>query len=116
LASYIVRTNRNLAQTEFNIQPRNAVNTTATAVFTDEDEDDDSTSADDTRSNIADLETDGREVVIVQSAPRQSMPVTQAPRKLVTKTGSSKPLFPPVVITFDRDGRERKSLQRPKPE
>ena len=116
LASHIVRTNRNLAQTEFNIQPRNAVNTTATAVFTDEDEDDDSTSADDTRRNIAGLETDGREVVIVQSAPRQSMPVTQAPRKLVTKTGSSKPLFPPVVITFDRDGREKKSVQRPKPE
>ncbi len=116
LASHIVRTNRNLAQTEFNMQPRSAVNTTATAAFTDEDDDDDSASAEDTRSNITNLQADGRDVVIVPSAPRQAMPVPQAPKKLVTKTGSSKPLFPPVVITFDRDVRETKTLQRPKPE
>jgi hypothetical protein len=45
-------------------------------------------------------------VIVVPSAPR---PVD---KKLVTKTGDSKPLFPPVVITYDRSGAEKSSSKK----
>jgi hypothetical protein len=45
-------------------------------------------------------------VIVVPSAPR---PVE---KKLVTKTGDSKPLFPPVVITYDRSGGEKKTKKQ----
>lgn len=98
LAPNIVRTDRNLAQTEFKLAPRNTpvINTAATTA--DADDEDDDADADGT----ANIDANGREVIVVPSA-------TVQPKKLVTKTGSSKPLFPPVVITYDKDGKEIKN-------
>ena len=45
---------------------------------------------------------DGRDVIVVPSVPKQ--PQT---KKLVTRTGDSKPVFPPVVITYDKNGKEQ---------
>ncbi len=104
LAPNIVRTDRNLAQTEFKLAPRNPVQT-ATALTTGDDEDDD---ADET--GLANVDANGREVILVPSVTPQA----PSAKKLVTKTGSSKPLFPPVVITYDKDGREIKNtLEKP---
>ncbi len=98
LAPNIVRTDRNLAQTEFKLAPRNTpVINTATAAADADDEDDDADA-----DGTANIDANGREVIVVPSA-------TVQPKKLVTKTGSSKPLFPPVVITYDKDGKEIKN-------
>ena len=95
LASQIVRTDRNLAQTEFHLSPRNNV----TIAKADEDEDANETGVASEDANGR--ENDGRDVIVIPSAPRQS-----EPKKLVQKTGSSKPTFPPVVITYSKDGKE----------
>jgi len=95
LSNQIVRTDRNLAQTEFNLRPKYDASTAARLGDTaDEDE-----AASDDYNGM-----DGRDVVVVPSVPKQ--PST---RKLITKTGNSKALFPPVVITFDKKGREQKT-------
>lgn len=107
LAPNIVRTDRNLAQTEFNLKPRNApALTTATATTADDEEADDADT-----DGLANIDANGREVIVVPSVTVQTPPA----RKLVTKTGSSKPIFPPVVITYDKDGKEIKPSQK-KPE
>ncbi len=91
LSQKITRTDRNLAQTEFNLQPRHAA-TTAVAVVPEEDDDD----ADGTDSSVG-------------GGDRKVSPITTVPivksdsKKLVTKTGNSKPVFPPVVITYEKD-------------
>lgn len=101
LAPNIVRTDRNLAQTEFKLRPRNQVETTATALAaTGDDEDDDAEAA---NAEFASLPAEGD--VPVVSAPSQQ-------RKLVTKTVNSKPVFPPVVITYDKSGKEKKPAPR----
>ena len=108
LGSQIVRTDRNLAQTEFNLKPRTSLDLT-TAVKTAGDEEDDDTDATDTAlSDVGDinntmLNKGNGNVIVVPSAPR---PVE---KKLVTKTGDSKALFPPVVITYDRSGAEKRA-------
>lgn len=107
LGSQIVRTDRNLAQTEFKIMPRNPVNLNTTALADDEEEDE-AESGDTNAVDMTGIDTAGRNVVIVPNAPQ--------PKKLVTKTGSSKPILPPVVITYDKDGKEKKSPQPIKPE
>ena len=100
LAPNIVRTDRNLAQTEFKLAPRNASTLTTAAVATGEEEDDDAASTE--GAELANIDANGREIVVVPSA-------SAAPaKKLVTKTGSSKPIFPPVVITYDKSGKEIK--------
>jgi cell division protein FtsI/penicillin-binding protein 2 len=100
LAPNIVRTDRNLAQTEFKLKPRNAVQVnTAAALTAGDGEDDDAASAD--GGDIAGVDADGREIILVPSVPRDA----DAQKKLVTKTGSSKPVFPPVVITYDKNGK-----------
>ncbi len=91
LSPNIIRTNRNLAQTEFNIQPKRTVDVT-TAKIADEEDDD---AAEGQNADLA------NGVIVVPSVPRDT-----APKKLVTKTGSSKPVFPPVVITYDKEGKE----------
>ncbi len=98
LSTQIVRTDRNLAQTEFHLQPRNGVSSTLAKADEDEDADDtDTATAGTADSRVA--PTDGRDVVVVTSASRQS-----TPKKLVEKTGSSKPTsFPPVVISYSKD-------------
>ncbi|MFZ1699343.1 MAG: penicillin-binding transpeptidase domain-containing protein [Pyrinomonadaceae bacterium] len=93
LAPRIIRTDRNLAQTEFHLQPRSGVATATTAKVTTDDEDDDAATGD-----IAGIDESGREIIVVPSAPRTEV-VAPTTKKLVTKTGSAKPLFPPVVIT-----------------
>ena len=103
LAPNIVRTDRNLAQTEFKLAPRNStiLNTTA-AASGDEEDDDDAASTE--GAELANIDANGREIIVVPSAGVQPQPA----KKLVTKTGSSKPLFPPVVITYDKEGKELK--------
>ncbi len=114
LSRNIVRTDRNLAQTEFKIAPRNGV-----AIRTTGDE-----GEDEATRNDADAETntkpkadtsvasdDDREVVIVPSAPTQPRVVTlekPAPKKLVKNTVDSKPVFAPVVITYPKDQSTKK--------
>ncbi len=101
LATQIVRTDRNLAQTEFHLQPRNGASVTLAKVNDDDDADEANTSGE----NIAGAalpKTDVRNVIYIPSAPR-----TNVPNKLVEKTGSSKAIsFPPVVITYSKDQKE----------
>lgn len=109
LATQIVRTDRNLAQTEFHIRPKYDAATAAKLVDSAE-EDDEADSDGEARTDVGDLGNEGREIILVPSAPRATR------KRLVTKTVDSKPLFPPVVITFDKDGNEIKSGSRRKPE
>lgn len=102
LAPNIVRTDRNLARTEFNIQPRNAVPTTVAAADDDEDEDE---NAESTETNLPAV-TSG--VILVPSAPRQT-----ESKKLVQKTVDSKSTFPPVVITYSKDGKTSTITSQP---
>ncbi len=95
LAGNIVRTDRNLAQTEFKIAPRNVAVTKVDARLAELADDDEADETDVTTTPVGD-----RNVIIVPSAPPQ--------KKLVTKTADSKPVFPPVVITYDKDEKEKK--------
>lgn len=109
LGSNIVRTDRNLAQTEFKLKPRNPIQATAAvALSAGDDEDDDAATAE---GDIAETGVDGREVIVVPSASRDGNVELPAQKKLVTKTGSAKPVFPPVIITYDKDGK----LIKPEP-
>ncbi len=90
LGSSIVRTNRNLALTEFNIQPKRGLDP-MTAKLTDEEDDDADGEIDVTGSPAG-------KIIVVPSVARDA-----APKKLVTKTADSKPIFPPVVITYDKE-------------
>ncbi len=104
LSRNIVRTDRNLAQTEFNITPRGPVNN-VTARVEDGDDDDD----DDTAAGTPEMETtnmNGRDIILVPSAPRQtSVPVQKGK---VQKIVDSRPVFPPVVITPETDPAKKK--------
>jgi hypothetical protein len=108
LGRRIVRTDRNLAQTEFHLQPRNSAKADVAALTDDEDDDADDRSATsvagDVRDDFENAEGDER-VGLPVTRPRVVKPET---KKLITRTGSSKPTFPPVVITYDKDGRETK--------
>lgn len=110
LSKQIVRTDRNLAQTEFHIAPKNVVNNT-TAGLADEDEADET----DTANTAGTNNNDGRNIIIVPSATRLEAPDTSTRKKLVTRTGDSKPVFPPVVITYDKD-KDNKTAPVKKPE
>ena len=104
LGSTIVRTDRNLAQTEFRLRPRIGVDPSAAAAADAEEEDDD--------AGMAGVDLNGREIVVVPSANRDATVSPLPAKKLVTRTGSSKPtskpVFPPVVITYDKSGSEIK--------
>ena len=105
LSKNIVRTDRNLAQTEFKIAPRAS---SIAAIATDE-ADDDEAGETDANLNETDLAADsGREVIVVQSAPRPVAGDAPDQKKLVKKTTDSKPLFPPVVITPKADPAAKK--------
>ncbi|MEP6789597.1 MAG: hypothetical protein ABJB40_14255, partial [Acidobacteriota bacterium] len=119
LATQIVRTDRNLAETEFHIKPKYDARTAAKiADIADEDEDDTAGTAgsDVARGDMNGEQIESQDVVIVPSAGRERIVEKPAPKKLVTRTGNSKPVFPPVVITFDKDGKEKKTTTRSKPE
>lgn len=107
LAPQIVRTDRNLAQTEFKLRPRGAAAIQTALATADEDEDEEETITAGAVSPDSPWPADGGDVILVPTAPPA--------KKLVTKTGSSKPVFPPVVITYDKDGKEIKKDTR-KPE
>ncbi len=113
LGSQIVRTDRNLAQTEFGIKPKTGSDLTAAKTADADEEEDDETTNDATNaSGVSDVNdallNNGNNVIVVPSAPRPPV------KKLVTKTGDSKPLFPPVVITYDKSGKEKKSKKTKK--
>lgn len=115
LGSQIVRTDRNLAQTEFNLKPRTSfdVGTAAKTAEADEEEDGETDETDSASSDVSDinntmLNKGNGNVIVVPSAPRS------VEKKLVTKTGDSKALFPPVVITYDRSGKEKKTKKNQK--
>lgn len=96
LGRQIVRTDRNLAQTEFKLRPKSSVDPRTAVKLVDAEGEDESAIAGD-----ADMASDGRDVIMVPSVPKQS-----APKKLINKTVDSHPIFPPVVITYDKDGKE----------
>ena len=111
LANQIVRTDRNLAQTEFKLRTRTTVDAQTAAKLADTEGED---AADDASGNTAAaLTNDGSNVIVVQSAPRQVAP---APKKLVNKTVDSKPTFPPVIITYDKDDKDNKQTPVRRPE
>lgn len=102
LSPNIQRTNRNLAQTEFKLQPRNRIDVQTAARAVSEGEE-----AESAREGDA-----ARQVIIVPSVRRAA---ESAPQKLVTKTGDSAPVFPPVVITYDKEGSDRKDGPKHRP-
>ncbi len=108
LSQQIVRTDRNLAQTEFHLKSKTNVDAQTAAKLADAEGED----ADESSADMAATAVNNPNVIIVPSAPRQNAP----PKKLITKTSSSKPVFPPVVITYDRDGKEKPSGPVIKPE
>ena len=108
LSQQIVRTDRNLAQTEFHLKTKTNIDAQTAAKLTDAEGDD----ADENSADMAGVKDDSRNVIIVPSAPRPAA----SPKKLITKTGNSKPIFPPVVITYDKDGKEKKGGPVIKPE
>jgi penicillin-binding protein 2 len=96
LASQIVRTDRNLAWTEFKIKPH----TGKPPVNAADDEDDDDTGTAATNAAAAGGDTDvndvnnlllnnSQKVIVVPSVPKN------ADNKLVTRTGDSKPVYKP---------------------
>ncbi len=106
LSRNIVRTDRNLAQTEFKLQPRHGIKT-AVAAVSDEDEDDvgEGLSNALVAGDIDDRLKNSGDVAAPPVVNRA--PVVKADaKKLVTKTGNSKPIFPPVVITYDKEAKD----------
>ena len=95
MAGNIVRTDRNLAQTEFKIAPKNIAVTKVDARLAEIADDEEADETDATTTVVGD-----RNVIVVPSAPAQ--------KKLFTKTADSRPVFPPVVITYDKDEKKRK--------
>jgi hypothetical protein len=116
LSSHIVRTDRNLAQTEFHIQKRTSIDAKAAAVAEEEDDDAADASAGDNPAGSDGLTVQPGSGIIIVPNPAKQVPVEKlAPKKLITRTGDSKPVFPPVVITYDRSGREQKPNTSPRP-
>ncbi len=110
LSPQLIRTDRNLAQTEFKIKPKNAVAPIPTTkAVDDEDDDDDTASLDPNADAPADTANAGRNVIVVPNAAKP------AGKKLVVKTVDARPLFPPVIITYDKDGKEKNSESSPRP-
>ncbi|MCZ2390206.1 MAG: hypothetical protein LC113_03905 [Acidobacteria bacterium] len=101
LAGTITRTDRNLAQTEFHILPKNIA--AAKKVVVNDDDSDDSDSIADGTDTMQET-PDGRKVIIVGNAEREPA----RPEKLVKRTGDSKPLFAPVVITPEEAARQKR--------
>jgi len=115
LARNIVRTDRNLAQTEFHIIPRDQ-RTVRAIPAADEDEDDtDAAMAAEPGNSVNDQNDKGRPgIIFVPATPK---PVAPGP-KLVQRTGDSKPLFPPVVINVPKrqydDDMDEPAASQPK--
>ncbi len=105
LSNKIVRTDRNLAQTEFRLKPVQAVKSTAAASAGEEEDDEvEGQTGATVAGDQVDLKNSGDEKTpsVVERVPV----VKSDAKRLVTKTGSSKPTFPPVVITYEKDLKE----------
>jgi hypothetical protein len=110
LSPNLTRTDRNLAQTEFKLKPRYSTQPAAKVnVADDEENDDDDTMADAGDGSQAQASENNNRVILVPVTP------PAANKKLVVRTGDSKPLFPPVVITYDKEGKEKKGTDRSRP-
>lgn len=106
LSSSIVRTDRNLAQTEFKIAPRRGADVKAADNLADAEGEDDADNADEKAVTARDARTaedETRDMIVVPNAPRSGVVEKPAPKRLVQKTGKSTPKFPPVVITYTKD-------------
>ncbi|HQX56781.1 MAG TPA: penicillin-binding transpeptidase domain-containing protein [Pyrinomonadaceae bacterium] len=103
LSRNIIRTDRNLAQTEFNIAPRTPVNTATARVDVSEEDEDDSVAG---STGMETTNMNGRDIILVPSAPRQTSVPVQKGR--VQKTVDSRPIFPTVVITPETDPTKKK--------
>ncbi len=103
LSRNIVRTDRNLAWTEFKIASKAPAAVANTADDEDEDETDASAAA--SGSNVASDED--RPVVVVGSSPRIVTIDKPAPKKLVQNTVKSNPVFTPVIITVPTDPSQK---------
>ncbi len=99
LANHIVRTDRNLAQTEFHIQPKNANDTRNAAQLAERADDEEDTDSD----SDAAVAGDNNGIIVVPNAVPNFTRDNSTRKKLVTRTGDSqpvsKPLFNPIVIT-----------------
>ena len=93
LGPQLTRTDRNLAQTEFKVRPR-IVKGAPIKGNEDGDEDEEDAAMSSAFGATEDIAAGGSPVILVPAPP-------VANKKLVQKTGSSKPVFPPVVITYD---------------
>ena len=114
LGRHIIRTNRNLAQTEFNLAPRYPIPATTTASVGDEEDDDgaaEGSSGLAVTSAVDEAAGDTKDIPVVKQVPV----VKQESKKLVTKTGNSKPIFPPVVITYDKEAKDTNTKRGSKP-
>lgn len=103
LSRNIVRTDRNLAWTEFKI----ASKAPATVANTADEEDDDDTDASAAASGSNVASDEDRPVVVVGSAPRIVTIDKPAPKKLVQNTVKSSPVFTPVIITVPTDPSQK---------
>ncbi|MBV9241891.1 MAG: hypothetical protein JO314_07780 [Acidobacteria bacterium] len=144
LATGIVRTDRNLAQTEFKIKPHTAK--PPVSAKDEEDDDDTDTAAANNAAgaggdtNVTDVNNlllnNSQKVIVVPSVPKsddtklvhrtgdskpvyqpkpsEQKPATKAPDykpaqpAAQPKKDNSKPMFPPVVITYDKSGADPK--------
>lgn len=99
LSTQIVRTDGNLAQTEFKLPPRNpAAFNTATLAAAEADEEDEAEPGETNAVDMTGIDTNGRQVIIVPNAP--------STKKLVNRTVNAKPTnLPPVVITYDKENK-----------
>ena len=107
LGKRIVRTDRNLAQTEFKLKPRHSANAAVSTVA--DEEDDDANANEGIAGDLNEIDREGTAVPAIRQVPI----VKSDPKKLVTKTGNSKPVFPPVVITYDKEGSDPKKTGKP---
>ncbi len=108
LSRNIVRTDRNLAQTEFKLQPRNGTTMAVAAVAEEEDDETEGRTDAVAAGDIGDSIKNPGSVDTIPPVVNRGPIVRADGKKLVTKTGNSKPVFPPVVITYDKDGKEAK--------
>ncbi len=102
LSKNIVRTDRNLAQTEFKLGSKSTVDATTAAKLDDAEGNDDAENTDgNSDRNVA--SEDARDAIVISSAPRVVAVERPAPKKLIQKTGKSTPAFSPVVIIYSKD-------------
>ena len=102
-----IRPSRNLALAQARFGRRSSIPADNVAAADDEDEDDDAVDGDTTQSDVAStVQAPRQEVNTVLPQVRPTPSATPVYKPLVTKTGQSKPKFPPVVIQYDRSGAE----------